>query len=142
MTTCIYVKIGNRNIVVNSQIFNDTQDISEVRTIMDIHDDATIIRKLTENEILCSLGQIGDSWVPTIQSFREPKPFSSWILSEDEKKWVSPIGPSPEPVYDYSWDEDIRQWVFIEELSAAEFAEHERSGELMASDVEIADMLK
>jgi len=53
-------------------------------------------------------------------AFIPPKPFESWVLNEDTCLWEAPV-PMPEdagtgePPIMYRWDEEITNWVAIEE---------------------------
>lgn len=58
---------------------------------------------------------IGYTYDPGRDAFIPPRPnFSSWVLNEDTCYWVAPI-PYPEDGNDYLWNEDLRDWVLLEE---------------------------
>jgi hypothetical protein len=42
-------------------------------------------------------------------AFIPPKPFDSWVLSENTCQWLSPV-PYPSDGNDYAWDEAIINW--------------------------------
>jgi hypothetical protein len=43
-------------------------------------------------------------------AFIAPKPFPSWLFSENALDWVSPV-PHPEDGKQYLWDENTTSWV-------------------------------
>ena len=53
---------------------------------------------------------IGYSYDPVRDAFIPPKPYDSWVLSEDTCLWNAPI-PYPEDEYTYKWDEATLAWV-------------------------------
>ena len=53
---------------------------------------------------------IGYTYDPTRDAFIPPQPHPSWILNEDTCQWESPT-PYPDDDKDYTWDEDITNWV-------------------------------
>jgi hypothetical protein len=46
-------------------------------------------------------------------AFIPPKPYASWVLSEDTCLWQTPT-PMPNDGLMYSWDEEYLSWVLIE----------------------------
>lgn len=52
---------------------------------------------------------IGDMYDPVLDIFTMPKPYPSWVLSEDKFSWVAPV-PFPTEVGEYSWDEAQLNW--------------------------------
>lgn len=48
-----------------------------------------------------------------LDAFIPPKPFESWILNEETCCWEAPIS-RPENNNNYYWDEDLTQWVLLE----------------------------
>lgn len=53
---------------------------------------------------------VGFSYDPARDAFIPPKPFSSWVLSEETCNWHPPI-PYPIDGQKYSWDEGSVSWV-------------------------------
>jgi hypothetical protein len=41
------------------------------------------------------------------------KPFESWVWDKETHLWVPPK-PIPSTTLDYSWNEDIQEWIFVE----------------------------
>jgi len=76
------------------------------------------------------LASIGDYYDENLDVFLHPKPYPSWVLSDDYR-WISPLGEIPIAADDeipegkfriecgYVWDEDLYQsdntkgWVFV-----------------------------
>lgn len=61
-------------------------------------------------KIVTNVG-IGYTYIEDLNTFRSPKPFNSWILSNDKTNWVPPI---EKPVGNYYWDEEILNWILYE----------------------------
>ncbi len=57
---------------------------------------------------------IGYTYDAERDAFIPPKPFESWLLNEDTCLWESPV-PYPDDGKMYRWDEDIEDWVEVEE---------------------------
>jgi len=60
---------------------------------------------------------IGFSYDPTSDRFIPPKSYPSWVMNETTGYWEPPL---PEPDDDenfYQWDEDIINWVVVEQQS-------------------------
>ena len=56
----------------------------------------------------------GYTYDSTRDAFIPPQPFPSWTLNEDTCQWDAPVSrPSDGEVYD--WDEDIVNWVVVEQ---------------------------
>ena len=58
---------------------------------------------------------IGFTYDETLDAFIPPKPYPSWILDEETCNWNAPV-PYPEDGKIYKWDEELQQWVEIENL--------------------------
>ena len=54
---------------------------------------------------------IGDTYT-TIEGFRPPKPYDSWLWDDIKKLWDSPI-PLPDEENIYQWNESTQIWVMI-----------------------------
>lgn len=52
---------------------------------------------------------IGYSYDPARDAFIPPKPYPSWILSEESCLWNPPI-PCPQDGEKYYWDEETTSW--------------------------------
>jgi len=59
---------------------------------------------------------VGFEYIENLNIFREPKPYSSWKLSEDGLNWASPIGVAPFLTQEQKnsglacmWNEDLYQ---------------------------------
>jgi hypothetical protein len=57
---------------------------------------------------------IGYTFDADRDAFIPPKPFDSWLLNEDTCVWDAPVA-YPDDGNVYYWDEDILNWVFVEE---------------------------
>ena len=57
---------------------------------------------------------IGFIYDETRDAFIPISPFNSWVLNEDTCKWESPI-PYPDDDKNYTWNEDIINWIEITE---------------------------
>jgi hypothetical protein len=55
---------------------------------------------------------IGYSYDPVRDAFIPPKPFASWVLSEETCAWYPPI-PYPEDGQKYEWDESSVSWSLV-----------------------------
>lgn len=55
---------------------------------------------------------IGFTYDADLDAFLPPKPFDSWILSQQTAKWHAPV-PKPLDEKDYVWDEKSLSWVDI-----------------------------
>jgi hypothetical protein len=55
---------------------------------------------------------IGDTYNPDLDIFTPPKPYPSWVLSDDQFSWVPPIA-FPEEAGTYEWDEETISWKTI-----------------------------
>jgi hypothetical protein len=53
---------------------------------------------------------IGDSYVASTGQFKPAKPFGSWKFDEDTWAW-NPPKPYPTDGKNYSWNEDLKDWV-------------------------------
>lgn len=70
----------------------------------------------------------------TVDIFIDPKPFASWVLHENEARWVAPVGDEPELTEEqeaakqfYIWNEegwqqstrsgDATGWVLVDETT-------------------------
>ena len=53
---------------------------------------------------------IGFEYDEVRDAFISPKPYLSWILSEDTCRWEAPVA-YPEDEKNYTWDEENQQWV-------------------------------
>lgn len=63
------------------------------------------------------LGYTFDPTKGTDGAFIPPKPFDSWVLSEQTCLWEAPI-PYPNDGLIYSWDEESGDWIEVVEPSA------------------------
>lgn len=52
---------------------------------------------------------IGFSYDPSRDAFIPPKPYSSWILSEESCLWEPPL-PYPDDGKRYDWNEETTSW--------------------------------
>jgi len=57
---------------------------------------------------------VGYTYDSTRDAFIPPKPFSSWTLNEDTCNWESPT-PRPSDDQMYMWDEEVQDWVILDE---------------------------
>jgi hypothetical protein len=53
---------------------------------------------------------IGFTYDESLDAFIPPKPFDSWVIDEAIFNWIPPVA-YPEDGLEYSWDEDLLQWV-------------------------------
>lgn len=58
------------------------------------------------------LAQIGFSYDEEKNAFISPKPFNSWIFSNELVDWVPPIEYPNDGNY-YNWDEDTLSWIIL-----------------------------
>jgi len=56
---------------------------------------------------------IGFSYDPELDVFLPPKPFESWVMS-DNYQWQAPVS-YPADGEDYVWDEDSQSWIVEEQ---------------------------
>ena len=63
------------------------------------------------------IGYTFDPTKGTDGAFIPPKPFESWVLSDETCLWEAPI-PYPADGLAYEWDETLGDWVEIQEPSA------------------------
>jgi len=54
---------------------------------------------------------VGHSYDPDLDAFIPRKPYPSWVL-DPETCWWNPPKPIPNPLINFSWDEEIKDWVF------------------------------
>ena len=59
---------------------------------------------------------IGYSYSEELDVFLTPQPYPSWSLNKTNKLWEPPL-PYPDDKNLYQWDEDIINWVVIEQQS-------------------------
>ena len=52
-------------------------------------------------------------------AFIPPRPFASWVLDESTCLWIAPV-PRPDDGKLYSWDENIEEWVLLDDQSVPE----------------------
>lgn len=52
---------------------------------------------------------VGFRYDPVKDAFIPPKPYASWLLDEENYKWVSPI-PYPTDGKQYIWNESSKSW--------------------------------
>jgi hypothetical protein len=50
----------------------------------------------------------GYEYFEDIDSFVEPRPYNSWVLNKETKKWQAPI-PKPDTGF-WAWDEENKNW--------------------------------
>jgi hypothetical protein len=55
---------------------------------------------------------IGYTYDSVLGTFTPPKPYNSWLLSEDTNQWYAPVD-YPTDGKLYSWDEETISWVEI-----------------------------
>lgn len=105
-----YARINEQNIV---------EEIIEIDDsfVKDIPTYITSILKLSGTWVRAKAGwgpqhaaQIGHKYMQDIGVFVGPKPFNSWIFSEDYLEWVAPF-PYPNDGKDYFWNEDTTSWL-------------------------------
>ena len=53
---------------------------------------------------------VGSFYDATRDAFIPPKPFPSWVLDEENCRWIAPL-PMPNDEKMYRWDEDNQMWV-------------------------------
>jgi hypothetical protein len=58
---------------------------------------------------------------PSVSWSLVPKPYPSWVMSDDCKTWLPPT-PRPNDGNAYAWDEPTKSWVLVSELASGEFA--------------------
>ena len=66
------------------------------------------------------LAAVDDTYYPDLDDFVEPKPFESWVLNQETKKWDPPVPhPDPDPfvAHLYEWDEESTNWYFYGDKS-------------------------
>ena len=100
----IYAKLNSENFVENVII-------AESHVINSFPIDQRDLYKLGEFPITSKKprANIGNLYLPEFDAFVDgPKPFPSWILSE-EYKWQPPV-PFPVVEGNYEWDEEIKDW--------------------------------
>lgn len=56
---------------------------------------------------------IGDTYIPSSNKFKPPRPFSSWVWNVDNWSWESTVElPTTDNDDDeISWNDDTQQWV-------------------------------
>jgi hypothetical protein len=52
-------------------------------------------------------------------AFIPPRPYRSWILDESTCLWIAPV-PRPDDGKLYSWDENIEEWVLLDDQPVPE----------------------
>lgn len=97
----IYAKINSENIVEN--VIVAEQDF------IDSLPDSSFY-KLGEFPIIDKKprANMGNVYMPELNAFVEPKPYSSWVLDQNYD-WQPPV-PFPILPGDYEWDETIQNW--------------------------------
>jgi hypothetical protein len=71
--------------------------------------DADFVAQSNLDYVLLSRGGIG--WTYDGTNFIAPQPFESWTLDENND-WQP---PTPKPDGAYYWDEDLQDWIKIDE---------------------------
>lgn len=97
MTTCAVV--DNTNTVINIIVAEPT----------DLAPDGNILVEVTEDTNPVSIGY---SYIPSVNKFKSPAPYPSWILDTTSYIWNAPI-PYPNDGKDYYWDELTTSWTEI-----------------------------
>ena len=64
------------------------------------------------NNIRKNYAGVGYSYDEARDAFIPPKPFPSWILSEDSCQWEAPVA-YPADRKDYTWNESNKEWVEV-----------------------------
>ena len=52
---------------------------------------------------------VGFTYDETLDAFIPPKPFSSWVLDEDQGRWKAPV-PCPGDSINHEWNESTLSW--------------------------------
>ena len=60
---------------------------------------------------------VGFHYDATADAFYAPQPFNSWALNQDSFIWEAPIA-YPDDGNDYHWDEETKNWVANEIITA------------------------
>jgi len=71
------------------------------------------------NNIRKNYAGIGYRYDEELDTFIPPKPFSSWILDEDTCNWESPTPYPGDEDNQYMWDEEVQDWVILDEQPIA-----------------------
>lgn len=62
---------------------------------------------------------VGYSYDRDRDAFIPPRPFASWVLDESTCLWIAPV-PRPDDDKVYYWDENIEEWVLLDDQSVPE----------------------
>jgi len=60
---------------------------------------------------------IGYTWDEARDAFIPPKPYDSWVLSEDSCLWEAPVA-YPDDGETYAWNEETTSWDLMPDLGA------------------------
>lgn len=58
---------------------------------------------------------IGYTYMPDIDAFVAPKPYTSWVLDSQSGEWTAPVA-MPSDGKDYTWNDDTGVWDMFEIL--------------------------
>ena len=109
-----FAKLGVGNVVKSVVVVNDDAATSEsvgadfLNTLYKTND---VWKQTSYNgNIRKNYAGVGYSYDEARDAFISPKPYPSWILSEDTCRWEAPVA-YPDDEKDYTWDEENQQWV-------------------------------
>ena len=111
-----FAKLGVGNVVKSVVVVNDDTATSEsvgadfLNTLYKTND---VWKQTSYNKnIRKNYAGIGYSYDEARDAFIPPKPFPSWILSEDSCQWEAPVA-YPADRKDYTWNESNKEWVEV-----------------------------
>ena len=102
-----FAEIDNNNIVLRVLVFNDTYTESDCAALLG----GNWIQTSYNNNIRKNFAGIGYTYDSNLDAFIAPKPFNSWVLSNETRIWESPI---EKPEGNYAWNEESLSWEEIE----------------------------
>jgi len=118
-----YAKLGlNSKVIAVHLVDNDVitdsdgneQEQLGVDFLHDLHNYPFWIQTSYNATIRTNYAGIGFKYDDDLDAFIPPKPFTSWTLNSDTCQWEAPT-PRPSDDKMYMWDEEVQNWVALEE---------------------------
>ena len=77
------------------------------------------VHRLGGTPLRMNYAGVGYTYDRDRDAFIPPRPFASWVLDESTCLWIAPV-PRPDDGKLYSWDENIEEWVLLDDQSVPE----------------------
>ena len=118
-----YAKLGLNSKVIGVLVVNN-KDITDadgneveqlgITFLHDLYNYPFWVQTSYNGNLRKNFAGIGFRYDDDLDAFIPPKPSASWSLNEDTCQWEAPT-PMPDDDKMYMWDEEVQNWVALEE---------------------------